>query len=207
MKIFRLVVTAIFLCMLTVSLSMLTAEAKFNKDFYYDKHYFNDDKTYVYCGGGGMGSQVFIDRSTLKVEQYEPPIYIISVDTFRFHPQYEDRAKIPERRIHWRFKYDYANRKMYKYAPGGSGAKGAKIRYEQYCKDMKIQPDPTIDWSGDWAYIDPHVYYGEGTQPPEVGEIAFALAYKLKFYGLKGYNGSDFYEAVRGVVGEIKDGV
>ena len=198
MKIFRLVVMAIFLGVLTVSSTALAFE-----------NYLNGDKNYISYGGVGMGAQGFIDRSTLKVELYEPPIYIISVDTFLWHPDFDKGKSVNElgRKHHYRFKYDYANRKMYEYRPGGSGAKGAKIRYEQYCKDMKIQPDATIDWSGDWAYIDPHFFYGEGSQPAAVGEIAFALAYKLKFYGLKGYNGSDFYDAVRGVVGEVKDGI
>ena len=202
MKIFRLVVAVIFLGALAVS---STASAV-------DENYFNGDKNYVSCGWAGMGTTVFIDRNTLNVEKYAPPIYIISVETFSVSHYGEETMKIGWR-TNRRFKYDYANRKMYTYAP--DSVQFYKGRYERDCKDRKIQPDTTIDWSGDWAYIDPHVYYGEGAIPTKIGEMVFALAYKLKFYGYEGkyydarsksYKG-DFYEAVRGVVGEVKDGV
>ncbi|MBR4382470.1 MAG: hypothetical protein IKP64_02820 [Selenomonadaceae bacterium] len=197
MKIFRLVVASLFLAALMISSSVSAV----------DRNYFNGDKTYVSYGGVGMGALGFIDRSTLTVEKYEPPIYIISVDTFLWNPDFEKGKSVNDLRHkgHCRFKYDYANRKMYIYAP--KGVQGYKSRYENHYKTMKIQADTTIDWSGDWAYIDPHVFYGEGSQPVKAGETAFALAYKLKFYGLKGYNGADFYEAVRGVVGEVKDSI
>lgn len=164
-----------------------------------DRNYLNGDKNYIQCGGS-MGATSFIDRSTLKVEKYAPPIYIISVDTVYVYRYHEGETKI-NRRLTWRFMYDYANRKMYIYAPNDVG--NYKSRYENEFKNRSMKIDTTINWKSDWAYINSLVYYGEGNQPPIIGELTFALAYKEKFY--RGYE-NRLYDGVRGVVGEIKDG-
>lgn len=165
-----------------------------------DRNYFNGDKNYIQCGGS-MGATFFIDRSTLKVEKYAPPIYIISVDTVSVYHYHEGGTKI-SRRLNQRFMYDYANRKMYIYAPNNTS--NYKSHYEIEFKNRAMKIDTTINWNSDWAYINSLVYYGEGIQPPVVGELTFALAYKVKFY--LGYE-NRLYDGVRGVVDELKDGI
>lgn len=48
----------------------------------------------------------------------------------------------------------------------------------------KNKLDTSIDWSGDWRYIAPDVFYGEGAHPAETGELAFAVEFNKKFYNL-----------------------
>ena len=197
MKIFRLVVATIFLAALMISSTALAV----------DKKYFNGDKNYIYCGAS-MGMGYFVDRSTLKVEKYEPPIYIISVDVVGVS-NYFGGTEISKRwRQTDRFKYDYSTRKMYLYTP--NGGEYMRQRYEnQYRRDkQKMDEARAVDWNSEWTYVFPDVFYGEGAVFPNVGEIAFALAYKIKFHTSehKRYQG-DFYDAVRGVVGEVKDSI
>ncbi|WP_196599620.1 hypothetical protein [Pectinatus frisingensis] len=46
--------------------------------FAYPAH-LNDDPNYILCDGH-MGGAYYVDRSSLVVEQYKPPVYIIAVN-------------------------------------------------------------------------------------------------------------------------------
>ncbi|MBR6012995.1 MAG: hypothetical protein IK062_04335 [Selenomonadaceae bacterium] len=89
--------------------------------------------------------------------------------------------------------YDTQNKKMYIYAPDDKGDYGYKSRYERDYIGRKKKIDITIDWSGDWKYIAPDVFYGEGAHPAETGELAFAVIFGKKFYNLKHIK-NDFYD-------------
>ena len=200
MKIFRLVVASLFLAALMIS-SSVSAEGRYKiiGDRKVDRWYFNGDKNYIFCGAS-MGMGDFVIKDTVNVEKYEPPIYIISADDVSVSNYFNPSG---DWKMRWRhtkpFRYDYSKRKMYLYTPDGGG----NLRN----RNKSLYKRDNIDFDSEWTYVFPNAFYGEGAHYVEVGEIAFALAYKLKFYGLKGYNGSDFYEAVRGVVGEVKDGI
>ena len=172
-----------------------------------DKKYFNGDKNYIFCGAS-MGMGYFVITNTLNVEQYAPPIYIISVDVISVGSYFNGGTKMMWRHTK-RFKYDYSTRKMYVYTPNGSG-EYMRRRYESQYRHNKQKMDEarTIDWNSEWTYVFPDIFYGEGAVFPNVGEIAFALAYKVKFHKkeCKRYQG-DFYDGVRGIVGELKDNV
>ena len=173
-----------------------------------DENYFNGDKNYIYCGAS-MGAGYFVDRSSLIVEKYNPPIYVISIDVLSAGHYYDNNsvAKLG-RRYTERFLYDYSTKKMYYYTPNGGG-KYMRSRYEnnyrgrndKFSKE-KLKMIDEIDWNSDWTLVDPDVFYGEGAVFPTVGEIAFALAYNLKFYGsnYQRFKGK-FYDKI----GNIKD--
>ena len=172
-----------------------------------DRNYFNGDKNYIFCGGS-MGMGFFVDRNTLNVEKYAPPIYIISVDVVNVRNYFNGGDKLGSRRRTYRFKYDYSTRKMYLYTP--NGGENMRRRYENQYRgnQQKMDQARAVDWNSEWTYVFPDVFYGEGAVFPNVGEIAFALAYKIKFHTKehKRYQG-DFYDGVRGVVDELKDGI
>ncbi len=168
-----------------------------------DLNYFNGDENYIYCGAS-MGAGFFVDRNSLVVEEYDPPIYILSIDVLMAGHYYDDSANVTlGRRRTSRFKYDYSTRKMYLYTPNGDG-KYLKERYENQYRNSNRRDklNEKIDWNSDWTYVDPDVYYGEGAVFPTSGEIAFALAYNLKFHGskYKRFSGN-FYDKI----GNVKD--
>jgi len=167
-----------------------------------EENYFKGDKNYILCGAA-MGAGFFVDRNSLKVEKYDPPIYILSIDILDAGYYFMDRSKSHlGRRYTDRFMYDYSQRKMYLYTPNGGG--DMKWRYENYYRDNKEKLNKNIDWNSQWTYVDPDVFYGEGAVFPTAGEIAFALAYGVKFHGSKYRNfQGNFYNKI----GNIKDGV
>lgn len=141
----------------------------------------DNDSRYIRCPVG-MGFISYIDTSSVAVNEYRPPQYIISINTIQRHEQDINGEHL---RIHTlKFKYDYAQRKMYIYSPNHGD--GLKNRYINEMKYQKKPVDKSIDWDSDWQYIAPDVYYGEGTGDMAVaGEVAFAIAYNLKFHGEK----------------------
>ena len=173
-----------------------------------DKNYYNGDKNYIFCGSS-MGAGFFVDRNSLKVEKYEPPIYVISIGYFSVGNYFNNFGeKIKGKNRIERFKYDYSTKTMYLYTPDGRG-KYLKDRYENNYRNVNneiskenLRKINEIDWNSEWTYIDPDVFYREGAVFPTVGEIAFALAYNLKFHGskFKRFSG-DFYDKI----GDIKD--
>lgn len=167
-----------------------------------DEKYFKGDKNYILCGAG-MGAGFFVDRNSLKVEKYDPPIYILSIDILDAGYYFMDRSKSRLHRRHTdRFMYDYSKREMYLYTPDGGN--DMKWRYENNYRSNTEKLNKKIDWNSQWTYVDPDVYYGEGAVFPTAGEIAFALAYGIKFHGNKyrAFQG-DFYDRI----GNVKDDV
>ena len=192
----KFIALIVLLCSMMISSTVLAVDTK----------YFNGDKNYIFCGAS-MGIASFVITNTLNVEKYAPPIYIISVDVISVSKYFSGGTKMMWRNTK-RFKYDYSTRKMYLYTP--NGGEDIRQRYETHYRHDKQKMDEAraIDWNSEWTYVYPDVFYGEGGVFPNVGEIAFALAYKVKFHRkeYKRYQGN-FYDGVQGIVGDIKDDI
>lgn len=114
--------------------------------------YLNGDHNYVICGGH-MGYGCYIDRSSLVVQKYEPPIYIIAVRLITVADADRGNTAIEHENIA-RFMYNWETRKMY-----------------------QLHGDS-------WHYIKPVGSMAE-TGHYFAGELAFYMAYHMKFYGGK----------------------
>ena len=156
-----------------------------------DKEYLHGDKNYIFCGSS-MGAGYFVDRNSFSVEKYNPPQYIISVDIVRVANYFNNGRDEFTNRSKRKFLYDYSTRKVYIYTPNAESRQDMKSRYESQVKKI----DTSLDWNSDWVILG--VFYGEGTgHYDDAAEIAFALAYKLKFRGGKYYE--DYYRLIGGV--------
>ena len=96
----------------------------------------------------------FIDRTSVAVERYDPPYYIIAINVF-----YVDNDGYGT--IH-----EYATKRFY---------------YNYDKTEMYIAQTPG---KNDWIYIYPNDSVSAGQMDGKnVGEAAFYLAYHMKFYG------------------------
>lgn len=131
--------------------------------------YLNGDRNFIMVDMH-MGSIWYVDRSSLVVQQYEPPQYTIAVNVV------EARSAIGDER-------DFLN--------GGEGAiVSVKTKRFFYNWDLRRM---YVDRNGnsDWRYLDPNGCWAATGISMPAGEIAFALAYNLKFYG-----GKKFYNSL-----------
>ena len=117
---------------------------------------------YIRYGGASIGFSFLVNKNSIDVQQYNPPNYIIAAREVIHH--YDSFAEWHDgigESVHSRiirYKYDYANRKMY---------------VEQ--KDRNNNPY--------WEYVDPQKiksYHDEN--PIAGGELLFYLAYGINFY-------------------------
>ena len=115
--------------------------------------YLDGDHNFILCDGH-MGGAWYVDRSSLIVQKYEPPQYIIAVNIVSVDQADAGNTSISNVRT-YRFFYNYDSRKMYVDVKGNSN----------------------------WRYLDPQGSWAETGVTMPAGEIAFALAYNLKFYG------------------------
>ena len=130
--------------------------------------YLNGDRNLILCDGH-MGVAWYVDRNSLVVQKYDPPQYIIAVNVVTASSAYNDendfynggRGKIKEVTTK-RFFYNWDLREMYIDTTGKDG----------------------------WRYLKPNGSWAETGISMPAGEIAFYLAYKMKFYG-----GKSFYDS------------
>lgn len=115
--------------------------------------YLGGNHNFILCDGH-MGSAWYVDKSSLTVQKYEPPQYIIAVNVVRVDQADEGNTAIADVKT-CRFFYNYDLRKMYFDRDGNSN----------------------------WYYLKPQGSWAENGIRMPAGEIAFALAYNLKFYG------------------------
>ena len=129
------------------SLGNPSAEAIYSKNL-------GGDPNYILCDGH-MGNAWYIDASSLDVQMYAPPQYIIAVNV-----AYVLDADMGNTAIHdvrtMRFFYNYDMQRMY------------------------IDRHPN---NGDWRYLDPKGCWAEIGIAHPAGKIAFRLAYGMDFYG------------------------
>lgn len=125
--------------------------------------YLNGDSNYILCDGH-MGYAWYVDRSSLTVQKYEPPQYIIAVNVVTVPNADRGNTAISEVRT-YRFFYNSDLGQMY--------------------VDSRLNDN--------WRYLDPNGCWAETGIVMPAGEIAFALAYHMKFYGV--YSDS-FYDNI-----------
>lgn len=129
---------------------------------HYPEH-LNGDSNFILCDGH-MGVAWYVDRSSLVVEKYDPPQYIIDVNVCTVQDADRGNTAISYVRTR-RYFYNWDLRKMY----------------------------ADKDGTSDWYYLDPHGNWASTGVVMPAGEIAFALAYNLKFYGVFD---SNFYNRI-----------
>ena len=109
---------------------------------------------------GHQGGARYAVRNSLNIEKYAPPNYVISID-WVYVPDAYNGSTQNTRRNTSRFGYDWDTRKFY-----------------------------TINDKGEWKLLDPQGSRASGAAFAGEAEIAFYLAYGMKFCGQ--YN-NDFY--------------
>lgn len=127
----------------------------------YPDHLGGDDN-YILVDGH-MGTAWYLDRSSLYVEKYEPPQYIIAVNVCQVNNADRGNTAI-SRVLTERFFYNWNLRQMYVDRNGGSN----------------------------WRYLDPNGSWAATGIVMPAGEMAFYLAYDMRFYGSR-FNG-EFYQ-------------
>ena len=113
----------------------------------------NGDPNYILCDGH-MGVAWYVDRSSLNVQKYAPPQYIIAVNV----------VTIPD-------------------ADKGSTAISQVKTYRFFYNSDLVRMYLDRNLNDDWSYIDPNGSWAQTGIIMPTGEIAFALAYNYKFYG------------------------
>lgn len=119
-----------------------------------------NNPNYIYYGGGGTGISFFMDKSSLIVNKYEPPIYIIAFISMNYSAGFT-KSGVPETvhpKVVW-YKYNYNLRRMY-------------------------LGKPNIDGTFSWEYIDTKNTNIDSALNSIIagGEIAFYIAYNMSFY-------------------------
>ncbi len=122
--------------------------------------YLNGDRNFILVDGH-MGTAWYVDRSSLVVQRYEPPDYIIAVNVVSAHSAIDDERDF----------YD-----------GGEGVvtgiKTYRFSYDWDRRSMYVD-----NGSQGWKYLSPWGCWAETGIRMPTGEMAFALAYGLRFYG------------------------
>lgn len=126
----------------------------------YPNHLGGDDN-YILVDGH-MGVAWYLDRSSLYVEKYEPPQYIIAVNVCQVNGADRGNTAI-SRVLTERFFYNWDLRQMY----------------------------VDRDGSSNWRYLDPNGSWASTGIVMPAGEMAFYLAYDMRFYGCFD---SEFYQ-------------
>ena len=152
------------LCLMFTMLIVLSfasiASASYND--IYDDH-LGGDRNYILVDGH-MGVAWYLDRSSLVVQKYAPPQYIIAVNIVTVpnaDKGYTDISSVQTKR----FFYNWKLRQMY--------------------------VDRGVD---NWIYVPRDGSFAEVGITGPTGEMAFYLAYGMKFYGNRN---SDFYRMAR----------
>lgn len=146
-------VLAVMFVMLTAAVAMASSN--------YPDHLAGDDN-FIICDGH-MGTAWYIDRSSLVVEKYEPPQYIIAVNVVTVDNADRGNTEINKVRT-FRFFYNSDKCEMY----------------------------VDRDNNDNWRYLKPLGSWAESGVSMPAGEIAYALAYNVKFYGSKKWYDSHF---------------
>ena len=125
--------------------------------------YLNGDNNYILCDGH-MGQGWYVVRDSLAVEKYESPEYILRVNVVTAESAIGD---------------------VEKFYSGGKGKitkkSNLRFKYNWQAKEMYFESDKG------WKYLNPVGCWAETGVTMPAGEIAFALAYKMKFYGSRTY--------------------
>ena len=126
----------------------------------------NGDSNYIICAGR-MDYAWYVDRSSLTVQKYEPPQYIIAVNVVTVPNADRGNTAISEVKT-YRFFYNSDLGQMY--------------------VDSQLNDN--------WRYLNPNGSWAETGVAMRAGEIAFALAYHMKFYGSYAGFSDSFYDRI-----------
>ena len=143
-------------------------------------------QNYICIGGAGTGVAIFISKSSVDVQQYSPPKYIISVKwiTYSFHRVKDGND--------WKVKE--------------SARLGKNHRYLYDYNERKIYAEKTEKGTTSWQFLDLSKANGPSvslmSKDIDAAEFAFYWAYNQCFFGkplsngLKGYieNGTGTFD-------------
>lgn len=124
---------------------------------------------------GHQGIAWYVDRSSLNVQKYAPPQYIIAINVVSAESA------------------DGTEWSLYR---GGAGKiTGVKTYRYFYNWDRR---EMYIDSTGrdGWRYVKPLGSWAETGLLVPTGEMAFALAYNLRFYGSRAGFDDEFYDRI-----------
>ena len=125
--------------------------------------YLNGDRNFILCDGH-MGTAWYVDSSSLVVQRYEPPQYVIAVNVVTARSAVGDEDD---------------------FYSGGRGVmtdvRTMRFLYDWDACAMYAWNDAEMDW----YYLPPGGSWAETGITMPAGEIAFYLAYHMKFYGSK----------------------
>lgn len=124
---------------------------------------YREPSKYIDFGCVGMGMFFYLDKTSIQVDQYNPPNYIIAFREIPFSINGGNHAYDNHNEF-TRYKYDYKSRKMYRevYRNGDKN--------QPYWREVDSNPK---GWKGEGDSR--HVWLAEG-------EVAFYLAYDMNFY-------------------------
>ena len=142
--------------MLLVGISMLVLPAAVSANY---PMYLNGDRNFIRCDGH-MGTAWYVDASSLNVLRYEPPEYVIAVDVVTARSAVGDED-------------DFY-----------SGGRGVMTDVRTMCFAYNWDDRAMYVKDGDgWHFLLPTGSWAETGITMPAGEIAFYLAYRMKFYG------------------------
>lgn len=132
----------------------------------------NGNPNYI-CVDGHMGTAWYVDRSSLVNQMYNPPQYILAINVVRARSAYDDED-------------DFYN--------GGKGKIVGVTTYRFFYNwNLRRMYVDRRTGANDWRYLSPNGSWAETGVAMPAGEMAFALAYNLRFYGSRAYFSDDFY--------------
>ncbi|MEZ7590030.1 hypothetical protein [Veillonella atypica] len=115
-----------------------------------------------------MGTGWYLDRSSLNVQKYAPPQYIIAINIVSVRDA------------------DRGNTSIY-------GVTTKRFLYNWNTQAMYVERQLN---SNDWRYLKPRDSWANIGISMPAGEMAFYLAYNMKFYGSRSYLSPNFYNRV-----------
>ena len=145
---------------MTLIFSIFLSNSAIAGEIYAD--HLNGDPNFILVDGH-MSSAWYIDRSSLVVQKYAPPQYIIAVNVITVN------------------NYERGNRSISKVTT-------MRFLYNWNTKDMFIDRD----LNNNWRHLRPNEPWSDTGIVRPAGEMAFYLAYNLKFHG---NFTSDFYKS------------
>lgn len=164
----------IFICLMAVAMLLASSTASeamskiANSDFILaDLH--AHPNSYIRFGGHSIGCSYYMSKSSIAIQKYEPPTYILTVQTYDHMNVIT--PELPEGRIEYishakvlRFKYDYDTRKIYVEETDRNGAK-----HWEYIDPKRMNDNDYSYHRGMWAKL-------------VAGEMCFYLAYNMSFF-------------------------
>lgn len=124
----------------------------------------NGDPNFILVDGH-MGTAWYLDRSSLNVQKYAPPHYIIAVNIVTVRNADRGNTDI-------------------------NSVTTKRFLYNWNTRDMYVERNLN---ASDWSYLRPNGSWAETGITMPTGEMAFYITYSMKFYGSMSYFTPNFY--------------